>query len=196
MQRRAETETELWCGPCARMHAKSDFTRASASPSGFNYACKAVITNRNKRAHARSAAANNARHAQQRIERKTGPDAREWAIKKMLAEARRRARQKGLEFLVQRSDLEIPDTCPVFGVRLVYQANWARMAESASLDRFDSSLGYVAGNVWIISWRANQIKSDATIDELERLVLALKRAAGRLLDGREHDGFAEMLGKP
>ena len=45
---------------------------------------------------------------------------------------------------------------------------------SYSLDRIDSSKGYIPGNVWVISRRANAIKSDATLEELELLVKNLK----------------------
>jgi len=36
-------------------------------------------------------------------------------------------------------------------------------------------MGYVKGNVWVISHRANRIKNDATLLELEKLVTALKK---------------------
>jgi hypothetical protein len=49
-------------------------------------------------------------------------------------------------------------------------------AGTPSLDRIDSSLGYVKGNVWVISWRANHIKTDATLDELRLLVTGLENA--------------------
>ena len=59
-----------------------------------------------------------------------------------------------------------------------------------SIIRIDSALGYTRGNVWVISWRANMLKSNATIAELRQLLAALeKKAAGRLLDGVTHDGF-------
>lgn len=38
--------------------------------------------------------------------------------------------------------------------------------DSYSLDRIDSSKGYIKGNVWVISLRANRIKNDSTPDEL------------------------------
>lgn len=42
---------------------------------------------------------------------------------------------------------------------------------SPSLDRLDSSKGYVKGNVRVISKRANQLKNNATVEEM-RMVLA------------------------
>lgn len=73
-------------------------------------------------------------------------------------------------------------------MKLVYQASGGRLPASASLDRLDSSRGYTPDNVWVISWRANQIKSNATLSELRTLCDALdRRLAGRLLDGVEHN---------
>lgn len=45
---------------------------------------------------------------------------------------------------------------------------------SASIDRIDNDKRYVKGNVWIISTKANRIKSNATLAELELLVSKLK----------------------
>lgn len=45
---------------------------------------------------------------------------------------------------------------------------------SYSLDRIDSSKGYIKGNVWVIPFKANRIKSDATLEELELIAKNLK----------------------
>ena len=37
---------------------------------------------------------------------------------------------------------------------------------SPSLDRIDSTKGYVPGNVWVISNKANRMKSNAAAEEL------------------------------
>lgn len=46
-----------------------------------------------------------------------------------------------------------------------------------SLDRLDSTRGYVRGNVAVISWRANKLKNSARVEELERIA-AWMRARG------------------
>ena len=43
----------------------------------------------------------------------------------------------------------------------------------STVDRIDSSLGYVKGNVWVVSYRANAIKRDATPEELRRIADAI-----------------------
>jgi hypothetical protein len=40
---------------------------------------------------------------------------------------------------------------------------------SYSLDRRNNDLGYVPGNVVVVSLRANQLKNDATVTELRQL---------------------------
>lgn len=42
--------------------------------------------------------------------------------------------------------------------------------DSPSIDRFDNALGYVKGNIRVISTRANLLKRDATVDEVRRLL--------------------------
>jgi hypothetical protein len=74
--------------------------------------------------------------------------------------AKYRAKQKGREFTITKEDIVIPDICPLLGTPM----------KSPSLDRIDSSKGYVKGNVWVISNRANTLKNDATLTELKTLV--------------------------
>ena len=91
----------------------------------------------------------------------------------MLYKARKRAKTKEMP-----CDIDIdylcsiaPDICPVFGYNLMWtkasktQAGHPENA-SPSLDRIDSSKGYIKGNVAIISNHANQIKSNAKLREL------------------------------
>lgn len=191
MRPRPSTATELWCGACKAMHPRSAFGKSKHEREGLANACKAAVSLRNKMTHARAAERNNARHVTNRKNRKAGPDAVTWALKHLLADARGRAAARGLEFDLALSDLPRPTHCPVFGVALTYQAVGRRLGSSASIDRIDSSRGYTRSNVWVICWRANQIKNDATLDELKQLCVALesKAAAGRLLDGRTHDEF-------
>lgn len=67
--------------------------------------------------------------------------------------------------------------CPITGaaIRFGFGEPDIQDAERASLDRFDSTKGYVKGNVRYISFRMNRIKYDASFDELERLYNWWKR---------------------
>ena len=85
--------------------------------------------------------------------------------------ARTRARRKGILFMLTVDDIpEIPERCPIIGVPLIWGTNWT----SPSLDRVVNDLGYVPGNVRIISWLANALKSNATFETIEKLYLYMK----------------------
>lgn len=60
--------------------------------------------------------------------------------------------------------------CPIFGVQMVWNSMSGPRSNSPSLDRIHPAIGYVEGNVVWICHRANRIKSDATLDELKKLV--------------------------
>lgn len=61
--------------------------------------------------------------------------------------------------------------CPLLGIELSYEKFEGNTPNNyATLDRIDSSMGYEEGNVQIISFRANTLKSNATLEELKLLV--------------------------
>ncbi|MGE3333610.1 MAG: hypothetical protein AB7I36_08200 [Rhodospirillaceae bacterium] len=70
---------------------------------------------------------------------------------------------------MSRADIVIPKTCPVLGID-IRLSNGGFNDNSPTLDRVDNALGYVPGNVVVVSWRANRIKCDAAIDELRKIV--------------------------
>jgi hypothetical protein len=67
-------------------------------------------------------------------------------------------------------DIEWNMVCPVLGIDLDWFAE-ARQENSPSFDRVNPKLGYVKGNVQIISSRANRIKNDGSSEE-HRLIAA------------------------
>lgn len=79
--------------------------------------------------------------------------------------AKSRARIKKRAFTITLADIVIPDRCPVLGTPLV----------TPSVDRIDPDKGYVPGNVRVISMRANVLKNNAELWELEALVADLRR---------------------
>lgn len=79
----------------------------------------------------------------------------------------------GYSWDIQFGDLEWPSLCPILGIELNYFAE-TRLENSPSFDRVDSTKGYEKGNVVVVSWRANRIKNDGTIEEHEAIVKYLK----------------------
>lgn len=89
--------------------------------------------------------------------------------KRMLNAARKTAKNKNLPFNIDLNDINIPEFCPVLKIKLE-KTEGARTSHSPSLDRIIPELGYTKGNVMVISWRANRIKSDATLEEMKALL--------------------------
>jgi hypothetical protein len=81
--------------------------------------------------------------------------------------AKARANKRGIEFSITIEDIIIPERCPVFGIKIdktwggVEENNQARFSKP-SLDRIDSSKGYIKGNVVILSYRANIVKQNGS----------------------------------
>jgi len=82
--------------------------------------------------------------------------------------ARRRAKVNNLPFSIEPSDIIIPEYCPVLGIKLEPGDGKLHDA-SPTLDRIVSEKGYVKGNIAVISYKANRMKQDATLEELEAL---------------------------
>ena len=93
----------------------------------------------------------------------------------MLKRAKSRAVKKGIDFDLTVEDIIIPDICPVLGIPL-FMGTKKRHDNSPSLDRIDNSKGYVKGNVRVISWRANHLKSDSNIQELRKVIAYMESA--------------------
>jgi len=101
---------------------------------------------------------------------------RENIEKDIISRTRRRAEKKGFEFNITESDIVVPTHCPLLGIKLeVGRDKDGYVHSSPSIDRIDSTKGYVKGNIWIISNRANQIKSDATLEELQLITKNLRK---------------------
>ncbi len=80
--------------------------------------------------------------------------------------AKYRAKRKGYEFNLEPSDIVIPTVCPYLGIVLTSYKLKGHLDSHMSLDRIDSSKGYVKGNVEVISYRANAMKQNANKDQL------------------------------
>ena len=96
-------------------------------------------------------------------------------VKALLINAKSRAKKRGIDFNIKAEDLEpFPTHCPVSKVKLIYVAKGKLQPNSASLDRFDNTKGYIKGNVCIISHRANMLKRDASVAEVEAILRYMK----------------------
>lgn len=90
----------------------------------------------------------------------------------MVIAARKRAKQDGLPCTITQADIIIPFACPLLNIPM-WRGSGRRHHGSPTLDRIVPNLGYVPGNVIVISHRANLIKNDATLTELQILTANL-----------------------
>jgi hypothetical protein len=67
--------------------------------------------------------------------------------------------------------------CPILGEPLLFGGTGKLQDNSASIDRFDPSKGYTEDNVWIISHKANRMKSDANLEEIKKVYEYMKKYA-------------------
>ena len=98
---------------------------------------------------------------------------KEWFAKlspnrRMLYSAKRRAKMNGLECNIDETDIIIPEKCPILDIPLVVSKE-KQTSSSPSLDRVNPKLGYVKGNVRVISYKANACKNNMTSQQIERL---------------------------
>jgi hypothetical protein len=135
------------CGMCGVALPISEFCRNDGSIDGLHCHC-------NTCSNARVVADNRRSRADK-------------SPKKMLQSAKTRAKRLGVPFTITAADLVVPDTCPVLGIPLDFSRHLSGPSDSSpSLDRVIPTLGYVPGNVAVISMRANRIKSNFTAAEL------------------------------
>src|ERR1700752_1001320 len=81
--------------------------------------------------------------------------------------AKRRAKVKGLPFDITKEDIIVPEFCPYLGITLTVHAPRGSSRETVcSLDRIIPELGYVKGNIEVISHLANTMKQYATQAQL------------------------------
>jgi len=91
------------------------------------------------------------------------------AIRQTLNGARKRAKKDGYPFSIVIEDLmPFPTHCPILDVELTYGQN--NRYSGASLDKIIPELGYVKGNVKIISNKANNMKGDLTVDVMKKMI--------------------------
>ena len=91
-----------------------------------------------------------------------------------LTMAKSRAKKRGIPFDITVADVVVPTHCPITLQPLAYGCS-NRDRSGPSLDRVNPALGYVKGNVRVISLMANVIKQDCTSPEIfDRLAAYLR----------------------
>jgi hypothetical protein len=107
--------------------------------------------------------------------RKSNPEV---GRKYRLSGCHQRAKRKGWEFSITEADITWNTVCPILGIPLNY-TNSAQLDDSPSVDRIDNSKGYIPGNVIVISWKANNLKSNGELPDFKKLVAWMESNVNR-----------------
>lgn len=96
--------------------------------------------------------------------------------KRMVSGAKTRAKWYQVPCTITVHDFTIPEVCPALGIPLTIGKE-VHGDGSPTLDRRVPSLGYVPGNVAVISYLANRIKNNATAPQLRAIANWLESVA-------------------
>jgi hypothetical protein len=130
---------------CPRCKTEKDeklFSKASAEKCGYQPWCKKCVSDK---------------QTQYTI------DNRE---KRILSIVKNRAKARGIPFDLELEDIVIPEYCPILKVKLTNNSSSRQDVYGPSLDRIVPELGYVKGNVMVMSRKANVMKNNATPEEI------------------------------
>lgn len=97
---------------------------------------------------------------------------------RLWAGAKTRAKKKGVPFDISPDDVYAlvanTEVCPVLGIPFCWGNN-KLLDDSPTLDRLVPELGYVKGNIAVISAKANRIKNNAGVGDLGKVYTWMKR---------------------
>lgn len=150
------------CSVCKEIKNLSLFGVRKKAKDGRNYRCKVCQSKSSRDSRSRNPMATQ--------------------VGTMIKKAKERSALKKLPFDIDFEYLldRAPSHCPIFNMPLEWSCFRSEkkgpLPNSPSLDRIVPDLGYVKGNVWIISHRANTIKSNATHEELKLVAEAVGKA--------------------
>lgn len=156
----SDLTTPTTCSRCNETKLLSEFTKSTSYVSGYASWCRVCNSIRNGSGEA--------------------------LIRRMYANAKDRAKNKDVPFTITTKhllDIGMPDTCPVLGIRLdwVYDGSKKYTFEDKdnrpSLDRIVPAKGYVPGNIMFISWKANRLKNNASISDIEAILSYMRQYA-------------------
>ena len=93
-------------------------------------------------------------------------------FKSLWSQLKSSAKKRNIPFDLLPTDIDeigIPITCPVLGIPLAFNRHKVE-DNSISFDRIDSSKGYTKDNLIIVSYRVNKLKSNSSLEEMNKIV--------------------------
>ena len=95
--------------------------------------------------------------------------------KYLLISAWHRATKNNIPFNLTIEDIIIPKYCPILGIKLELGGNKKSHDKSPSIDKIIPELGYIKGNIVVISFRANYLKSNGSLSEFWKITQWLNK---------------------
>jgi len=169
-----KTQTKI-CNLCKTEKFLSDFSKNASASDGLQYRCRSC--DKDYQTKRRTENYEVSLDYGRKYQAKRRKDF-EYRLKMLINASKQRAKTKNREHEITVEDIKsiypIDGKCPIFGIELTFGDSGFR-ENSPSIDRIDSTKGYTTDNVQIISWKANRIKSYATVEELEMIVAYMKQ---------------------
>jgi hypothetical protein len=152
------------CTKCKQEKPLSDFdkTYQKGYPEQLRSDCKTCVNKRRREGLSKE-------QKRKRAASRNNSNVKE-PVRFMLYDAKRRASRNNIPFDITPEDIPMPTHCPILGT-LLKRGSYHVCPSSPTLDKYNPSLGYVKGNVTVISHRANTMKLDATTEEVYKLYL-------------------------
>lgn len=158
------TPNTLYCPVCKRELPYYNFDIARKSTTGRMWCCKECYNSKPPISDNHFRARYDPSFRDMLFEQKKASRIRNF-VHAMWKAAKDRADKKGLEFNIEESDILIPTVCPLLNIPIEFGTK-EDYNSSPSLDRIDNTKGYIKGNIWVISKKANTMKNSATLKEL------------------------------
>ena len=168
-------EKSKFCSSCKEAKSLFEFTKNNASPDGLQYKCRScdLEYQKNRRIQNKDQILDYSRNYQKNKRKNF-----EFRLQMLLNASKQRSKKKSRENNLTLDDIKsiYPEDglCPIFGTKLIFGDAGFR-EDSPSIDRIDSTKGYTKNNVQIISWKANRIKMNSSVEELELILAYMKQ---------------------
>ena len=92
----------------------------------------------------------------------------------LYVEVKSRSKLSNIPFNLTKQDVTIPTVCPILGIPLKVSFG-GRTDNTPTVDKIVPSKGYIQGNVQVVSWIANRLKSDCIDPTIfERIALYIR----------------------
>lgn len=154
------------CTKCKVEKAFPEFRKDASRRLGYSFLCKACEPRRTPMQAAKN-------RAYVMAWRQRNP------CRDQFHHRRNSALHAGIPFTITLEEIVWPERCPVLDIPLSYaKGRGSARDDSPSIDRISSRLGYVPGNVAVISHRANTIKNSGTAAEHRAIANWIEGVAG------------------